>query len=78
MRSPYKRAGLRLSPQGNDARRGRRPGGQDHQPAHWIGYTDVDSSGRGAGDGRAVYEEPAQRGLATPIWTILTGTAPLS
>lgn len=78
MRSPYKRAGLRLSPRGDDARRGRRPGGQDHQPAHWIGYTDVDSSGRGAGDGRAVYEGPAQRGLATPIWTILTGTAPLS
>lgn len=24
----------------------------------WIGYTDVDSSGRGAGDGRAVYEGP--------------------
>ena len=23
--------------------------------AGWIGYTDVDSSGRGAGDGRAVY-----------------------
>ena len=26
--------------------------------ARWIGYTDVDSSGRGAGDGRAVYEGP--------------------
>ena len=26
--------------------------------AAWIGYTDVDSSGRGAGDGRAVYEGP--------------------
>lgn len=26
--------------------------------ALWIGYTDVDSSGRGAGDGRAVYEGP--------------------
>lgn len=26
--------------------------------ADWIGYTDVDSSGRGAGDGRAVYEGP--------------------
>ena len=25
---------------------------------NWIGYTDVDSSGRGAGDGRAVYEGP--------------------
>lgn len=24
----------------------------------WIGYTDVDSSGRGAGDGRAAYEGP--------------------
>ena len=24
----------------------------------WIGYTDVDSSGRGAGDGRDVYEGP--------------------
>lgn len=24
----------------------------------WIGYTDVDSSGRGARDGRAVYEGP--------------------
>lgn len=28
------------------------------QMADWIGYTDVDSSGRGAGDGRAVYEGP--------------------
>ena len=27
-------------------------------PLPWIGYTDVDSSGRGAGDGRAVYEGP--------------------
>ena len=27
-------------------------------PYWWIGYTDVDSSGRGAGDGRAVYEGP--------------------
>ena len=26
--------------------------------AGWIGYTSVDSSGRGAGDGRAVYEGP--------------------
>ena len=26
--------------------------------ARWIGYTDVDSSGRGARDGRAVYEGP--------------------
>ena len=26
--------------------------------ASWIGYTDVDSSGRGARDGRAVYEGP--------------------
>lgn len=24
----------------------------------WIGCTDMDSSGRGAGDGRAVYEGP--------------------
>ena len=31
-----------------------RPG----QDLEWIGYTDVDSSGRGAGDGRAVYEGP--------------------
>lgn len=28
------------------------------QVSMWIGYTDVDSSGRGAGDGRAVYEGP--------------------
>ena len=27
-------------------------------PFLWIGYTDVDSSGRGARDGRAVYEGP--------------------
>ena len=26
--------------------------------SRWIGYADVDSSGRGAGDGRAVYEGP--------------------
>lgn len=30
------RAGLRLRPRGDDARRGRRPGGQDHQPAHSV------------------------------------------
>ena len=30
------RAGLRLRPRGDDARRGRRPGGQDHQPAHTV------------------------------------------
>ena len=28
------------------------------EDSKWIGYTDVDSSGRGAGDGRAVYEGP--------------------
>ena len=28
------------------------------RPDPWIGYTDVDSSGRGARDGRAVYEGP--------------------
>lgn len=30
------RAGLRLRPRGDDARRGRRPGGQDHRPAHTV------------------------------------------
>lgn len=30
------RAGLRLRLRGDDARRGRRPGGQDHQPAHSV------------------------------------------
>ena len=33
-------------------------GGLSYSAHVWIGYTDVDSSGRGAGDGRAVYEGP--------------------
>ena len=32
--------------------------GEQRPRRHRIGYTDVDSSGRGAGDGRAVYEGP--------------------
>ena len=41
--------------------RGRRGGGKvvaAFVDGKWIGYTDVDSSGRGARDGRAVYEGP--------------------
>ena len=32
---------------------------------NWIGYTDVDSSGRGAGDGRGAYEGPRHPGHFT-------------
>lgn len=33
-------------------------GDMEAEPVVWIGYTGVDSSGRGARDGRAVYEGP--------------------
>ena len=36
----------------------RKPRWRKRVDSLWIGYTDVDSSGRGAGDGRAVYEGP--------------------